>query len=85
MYFQLLDYIDETECGLVHVTNGEKCIKYGIDPYDDIYKSWDEFNRLQLHDLDYQDVDEFIEWHNKQRSTNLERIHFESIQPEGCL
>jgi len=80
--FQLLDFEDELECGVVNVTNESKCTEIGIDPFTDIYESWSEYNKLQEHTFDSKDVDKFVEWNNENRVTQIERVYTEIIIPD---
>ena len=80
--FQLLDFEDELECGIVNVTNTDECTKLGIDPYTDLYESWSEYNKLQEHTFDPKDVDKFVEWNNENRVTQVERVYSEIIIPD---
>jgi hypothetical protein len=80
--FQLLDFEDELECGIVHVTNVDECTEKDIDPYTELNESWGEYNKLQEHEFDHQDVNEFVLWNNENRVTQIERVYVENIIPD---
>ena len=80
-YFQLRDFQSEDDLGLVHVINVKECWEQEIDVEDEIYQSWDKFNRLQEPEFDPTDVETFIGWHNKNNVSQLERIYVDIVQP----
>ena len=67
MYYQLHDRESEEILGTVKVTNETE--------------SWDEYNRCEESEKNPEDVDEFVEWNNENRVTQLERIYLEFCQP----
>jgi hypothetical protein len=87
MLFELRDYISGDTCGLVQVVNHTEGIAEMdddmniIDPKEEIEESWTEFNKYEEHELDSYSVDDFVEWHNESRVTQIERVFFEIIQP----
>ncbi|NCX44999.1 MAG: hypothetical protein EBW74_11295 [Betaproteobacteria bacterium] len=46
---------------------------------EEVKESWIEFHDLEEHDLNRFDVDEFVDWHNENRVTQIERIFLEVI------
>jgi len=77
MLFELRDLEGET-CGLIRVTH----IDPNNDPKEEINESWEEFNVNEEHDfIDCTNVDDFVEWHNEGRVTQIERIFVEVVQP----
>ena len=87
MLFELRDYVSGDTCGLVRVTNHVEGVAEMdddmniIDPKEEIEDSWEEFNKLEEHELDCTSVDDFVEWHNEGRVTQIERVFVEIIQP----
>lgn len=89
MLFELRDYVSGDTCGLVRVTKTPLEIvnkvmdadDYRIDPKEEIEESWTEFNQVEEHELDSYNVDDFVEWHNEGRVTQIERVFVEIIQP----
>jgi len=79
MLYQLNDSESEESLGLVSVIQADKL----IDAKEEIEESWEEFNKLEEHDedLDHQNVDDFVEWHNRNRVTQIARVFLEIIQP----
>jgi hypothetical protein len=69
MYYQLTAS-DGEELGLVRVTNIGEVPNFE----EEVKESWHEFHVLEEHDLDYCDVDDFVEWNNENRVTQLERL-----------
>lgn len=78
MLFELRDLEGES-CGLVRVIH----VDPNNDPTEEIEESWQEYHVLQEHELDYYDVDEFVEWHNVGRVTQIEREFLHVVQPES--
>jgi hypothetical protein len=87
MLFELKDLEGES-CGLVKVTNFEEGVAEMdddmniVDPLDEVIESWTEFNKGEEHELDSSSVDDFVEWHNESRVTQIERVFLEIIQPK---
>jgi hypothetical protein len=87
MLFELRDYVSGDTCGIVRVTNFVEGVAEMdndmniIDPKEEIEESWTEFNQVEEHELDSYNVDDFVEWHNEGRVTQIERVFVEIIQP----
>ena len=77
MLIELKDYLSSDTCGLINVTH----IDTNIDPLEEVEESWTEFNKLDEHELTFDDVDDFVEWHNEGRVTQIERVFVEIVQP----
>ena len=45
----------------------------------EVAESWHEFHTLEEHELDSDNVDDFIEWHNENRVSQIERIILEIV------
>ena len=79
MLIELRDYISEDTCGLIRIIQTDP----NNDPKKEIEESWTEFNKNEEHELiDCANVDDFVEWHNEGRVTQIERVFYEIIQPE---
>ena len=87
MLFELRDYVSGDTCGLVEVVNHTEGIAEMdddmniIDPQEEVQESWTEFNKLEEHELDNCSVDDFVDWHNENRVTQIERVFLEIIKP----
>jgi len=79
--FQLRDFQSEDDLGLVRVTNVQECTEKNVDVEDEIFKSWDEFNRIDELGFDPMDVETFIGWHNENNVSQLKRIYVDIVQP----
>ncbi len=79
--FQLRDFQSEDDLGLVRVTNVQECTEKDIDIEDEIFQSWDEFNRIDELGFDPMDVETFIGWHNENNVSQLKRIYVDIVQP----
>lgn len=77
MLIELRDYLSSDTCGLINVTH----IDPNIDPLEEVEESWTEFNREDEHELEFDNVDDFVEWHNEGRVTQIERVFYEIVQP----
>ena len=75
MYYQLRDSDNGDELGIVKVTNVSEVANFD----EEVKESWNEFHDLEEHDLDRFDVNEFVDWHNENRVTQIERIFLEQI------
>ena len=75
MYYQLRDNDNGDELGIVKVTNVSEVANFD----EEVKESWNEFHDLEEHDLDRFDVDDFVDWHNENRVTQIERIFLEQI------
>ena len=53
-----------------------------VDPLEEIEESWTEFNKNEEHELDPSSVDDFVEWNNEGRVTQIERVFYEIVQPK---
>jgi len=80
MYYELHDSESQESMEIVHVTNPDDFPKQD-NFFEEVSESWTDYNQLQEHELDPFDVDQFIEWHNAQWDSQLERIYVEFIQP----
>jgi hypothetical protein len=83
-FFHLHDKDSEELLGSIEVTNHPK--KW--DCSKEITHSWTTFNQEWLNedqstndDHDSEDIDEYVEWHNKHNICQIEQISFEFIQP----
>jgi hypothetical protein len=74
MYYQLTD-VEGEELGIVKVTNVTEAPNFE----EEVSESWNEFHHLEEHDLDINDVDEFVDWNNENRVTQIERIYLEVL------
>ncbi len=81
MYYQLHDAVSEEILGSVRVTNHKECLDKKICYSTEVSESWDAFNRCEEHYFDNSCVDDFEEWHNKNRVSQIERIYLEYCQP----
>jgi hypothetical protein len=77
MLFELRDYTTSDSCGIVKVVSMDK----ENPPREEINESWEEFNKYEEHEKSFDDVDEFVEWSNRNRITQIERVHFQILQP----
>lgn len=75
MYYQLTDSDTGEELGIVKVTNVGEAPNFD----DEVKESWNEFHVLEEHELDNCDVDEFVEWNNENRVTQIERVFLEVL------
>jgi len=73
--YQLHDSETEEILGTVFIE------KAGENASDEIFDGWETFNKLDEHELDNQDVNEFVEWFNKNYVTKLGIINMDFIQP----
>ena len=48
---------------------------------EEIEESWHDFHSLEEHELDPNDVDEFVTWHNENWETQIERVFINEIYP----
>ena len=88
MLIELRDFLSGDTCGLVKVINIVEGVAEMdndmniIDPLEEIAESWSEFNKDEEHDLDPSSVDDFVEWNNENRVTQIERVFVEIVQPD---
>ena len=75
MFYQLTDSENGDKLGIVKVTNVGDVANFD----EEVKESWNEFHDLEEHDLNRFDVDEFVDWHNENRVTQIERIYLEVI------
>ena len=75
MYYQLTDSENGDELGIVKVTNVSDVANFD----EEVKESWNEFHDLEEHDLDRFNVHQFVDWHNENRVTQIERIFLEQI------
>jgi hypothetical protein len=77
--FELRDFISNDTCGIVRVINADE----QVNAEAEIQESWTDFNKHEEHDfIDCANVDDFVEWHNDGRVTQIERLFLTIIQPE---
>lgn len=74
---KLRDGASGDTCGLINVTY----IDPNNDPLEEVEESWTEFNTLEEHELIFDNVDDFVEWHNENRVTQIERVFYTIVQP----
>lgn len=78
-YFQAQQTLDEGEIDILERV--EAALHKESQNYDDeIRESWEEFNKLEEHNKDPQNIDDFVEFNNKGRVTQIERILLQFIQ-----
>lgn len=78
MYYQLNDSESQESLGLVKIIgNSYNTLEKATE---EISESWESFNKLEEHEGDHQSVDEFVEWHNANYVSQIERIFVEIIQ-----
>lgn len=88
MLIELRDCVSSDTCGLVRVINFVEGVAEMdddmniIDPLEEIEESWTEFNKNEEHELDPSSVDDFVEWNNEGRVTQIERVFYEIVQPK---
>jgi len=88
MLIELRDFLSGDTCGLIRVTNFAEGVAEMdndmniVDPLDEVIESWSEFNKDEEHELDPSSVDDFVEWHNENRLTQIERVFVEIVQPD---
>jgi hypothetical protein len=75
MYYQLTDSDSGEDLGIVKVTNVGEVANFD----EEVKESWNEFHVLEEHDLDNCDVDEFVDWNNENRVTQIERVFLEIL------
>jgi len=88
MLIELRDFLSGDTCGLIRVTNFAEGVAEMdndmniVDPLDEVIESWSEFNKDEEHELDPSSVDDFVEWNNENRLTQIERVFVEIVQPD---
>lgn len=75
MYYQLTNSENNNRLGIVKVTNVGEVANFD----EEVKESWVEFHDLEEHNLNNCDIDEFVDWHNENRVTQIERIFLEII------
>ena len=75
MYYQLTDSDGGEDLGIIKVTNVGEVANFD----EEVKESWNEFHVLEEHDLDNCDVDEFVDWNNENRVTQIERVFLEIL------
>ena len=75
MYYQLTDSDNGEDLGIIKVTNVGEVANFD----EEVKESWNEFHVLEEHDLDNCDVDEFVDWNNENRVTQIERVFLEIL------
>jgi len=69
-YFELTDNEDfNTTLGLVFTNSDSE------SDIEEIKESWHDFHVLEEHELDPYDIDDFVEWHNENYVTQIERFY----------
>ena len=81
MYYQLHDSETEEILGTVKVTNDNECKEKNVCHSTEVSESWDEYNRCEESENDSENIDEFVQWNNENRVTQIERIFIEFCQP----
>ena len=83
MYYSICDTDTKVELGIVHVLNPDEFVWKNPEGsiLDEVTESWTDYNQCRAHDNDPYNVDEFIEWHNENCLSQLERILLEPIHP----
>lgn len=76
--YQLHDTETEEILGSVIVTS-----KITKNTEDEVFEGWEDFNKLEEHELDHENVDDFVEWFNENYKTQIERLYIEFIQPSA--
>jgi hypothetical protein len=81
MYYELLDYETGESLGIVKPIGEQPFIDIdGVK--EELQKSWADFNKLEEHELDNQSVDDFVEWHNENWESQIERVFLTQIIPQ---
>lgn len=75
MYYQLTNSENNNILGIVKVTNVGEVANFD----EEVKESWVEFHDLEEHNLNNCDIDKFVDWHNENRVTQIERIFLEII------
>lgn len=73
MYYQLTDSDTQENLGLI------KAIKLVDNLDEEIEQSWNDFHVLEEHELDNCDIADFVQWHNENYVSQIERIFVEVI------
>lgn len=75
MYYQLNNSDTQESLGLI------KAIKLVDNLDEEIRDSWNDFHVLEEHDLELDncDIDDFVQWHNENYVSQIERIFVEVI------
>jgi len=87
MLIELRDFESGDTCGLVRVINFVEGVTEMdndmniVDPLQEIEESWSDFNKSEEHELDPCSVDDFVEWNNEGRVTQIERLFVNIVQP----
>lgn len=79
--YQLHDTETEEILGSVIILENEQ--QSTSECESELNEGWEAFNKLEEHELDNQNVDEFVEWFNENYVTQIERLFLEFIQPEN--
>lgn len=72
--FQLHDIDTEEVLGSVLIIN---CTQ---EKESELWEGWEDYHKLQEHELDSNNVNEFVEWFNDQFVTQIECIDIDFIQ-----
>ena len=73
--YQLHDSETEEILGTVLVT------KTNEDGTDDVHEAWEDFNKLEEHELDNEDIYHFVSWYNEGYVSQIEELELEFVQP----
>lgn len=73
--YELHDFDTEENMGAVIILNENEG-----GSLEELTDGWEDFNKLDEHDLDNTSVDDFIEWFNVNYVTQIERLTLEFIQ-----
>ncbi len=73
--YELHDSVSNKILGIVIVTNDIPTI------HNEVFEGWDDFNRLEEHELDHKSVSDFVTWFNKNYVTQLEKLDIIIVRP----
>ena len=83
MYYELLDYETGESLGIVKQTLEGLTDHLSTAPFEEeLQESWTDFNKLQEHDCNNLSMNAFVEWHNENWSSQIERVFLTQIIPE---
>lgn len=74
--FQLFDHDTNDILGLVNAMTNTQT---HLEVEEEITESWEDFNKLEEHDLDSSNVDDFVQWHNENWGSQIERVYTTEI------
>jgi hypothetical protein len=73
--YELHDFDTEENMGAVIILNENEG-----GSLEELTDGWEDFNKLEEHELDNTSVDDFVEWFNENYETQIERLTLEFIQ-----